>query len=309
MKKQAVFLFSGQGSQRVGMGADWCKAFSEIKQRYQQGDQLVGFPLTQTMFEGPNETLTKTSFCQPALFLHGFTIWEQLQRQLPHLVPAGVAGLSLGEFTAHAVAKTFDFEAGIDLVAKRGCFMEEACRQTRGGMAAMIGGEETAVIQLAKECDVDVANYNSPGQIVLSGSLEGIQKAVAGAKEAGLRMAKPLNVAGAYHSRLMIKAQDELEKTLQEVNFLPPQTQVASNYLGKMVKDVEQIKSSLTRQVTGSVRWVECINTFVEQGQRFFIEIGPGKVLSGLVSRICQDAEVLNLDKLDDLAGVLERLS
>ena len=210
-----MLLFAGQGAQKVGMGKDLADAFPSVRTLIDRADSVLGFPLSQVMFEGPIEELTKTSRCQPALFVHGLAVLTALRERLPSLDIAACAGLSLGEFTAHAAAGTFDFETGLRLVHQRGTFMEEACEQTRGSMAAMIGGDEGAVRELANECGVDVANFNAPGQIVLSGSVEGIKAAVAGAKAKGIMKAVELTVAGAYHSRLMKTAQDKLAAVLK----------------------------------------------------------------------------------------------
>ncbi|MEG2248935.1 MAG: ACP S-malonyltransferase, partial [Akkermansia sp.] len=218
----AVLLFSGQGAQKVGMGQDLMNAYPTAKKIIEQADKDLGFALSQIMFEGPNEELTRTCHCQPALYVHGLACLAVLKELVPSLTPVAAAGLSLGEFTAHAAAGSYTFAEGLNLVQKRGAYMEEACNASKGTMAAMIGGSDDAVVTLAKECDIDVANFNCPGQTVVSGSLEGVDKAIAGAKSAGFKIAKKLNVAGAYHSRLMRSAQIKLEAELQNVNFNMP---------------------------------------------------------------------------------------
>src|SRR6187549_3301095 len=230
MSRNVVLLFAGQGAQKVGMGKDLAETFPKAKDLFARANALLGFDLTEVMFNGPMEELTRTSRCQPALYAHGLAVLEVLQERVPSLEIAACAGLSLGEFTAHAAAGTFDFETGLKLVYQRGSFMEEACEQTKGSMAALIGGEESAVRELAMECDVDVANLNAPGQIVLSGSVEGIKAAVAKAKEKGIRKAVELSVAGAYHSRLMKSAQDQLAKVLQATPVHMPRVPVISNF-------------------------------------------------------------------------------
>ena len=218
------------------------------------------------------------------------------------------AGLSLGEFTAHAAAGTFSVSDGLKLVARRGAFMEEACEATDGAMAAMIGGDEEAVKALASECDVDVANFNAPGQIVLSGATGGIDRAVATAKEKGIRRAVKLNVAGAYHSRLMQPAQDKLAVELGTVEMTSPAIPVVCNYGGSVVADPAEIRSMLEKQVTGSVRWVESIQLLVEQGHTTFIELGPGKVLAGLVAKIAKEVTVISVEDLPSLEAAVEAL-
>src|SRR5947209_13725428 len=202
MKKIAL-LFAGQGAQAVGMGKDLADQFPAAADLFRRADDILGRKLSDIAWNGPIEELTKTSNCQPALFVHGLACLSILRELAANFPIAGAAGLSLGELTAHAAAGTFDFENGLKLVQKRGSFMDDACGATTGGMAAMIGADENAVRQLADAEDVDVANINSPGQIVISGELAKVEAAVAVAKEHGIRRATMLNVAGAYHSRLM----------------------------------------------------------------------------------------------------------
>ncbi|MGB6220218.1 ACP S-malonyltransferase [Haloferula sp.] len=302
-----VFLFSGQGAQKVGMGKDFHEVSDTAKAMFAEADEALGMPLSQVMFEGPAEELTRTSRCQPALYLHGLVAAALLQERLPDLKPMAAAGLSLGEFTAHAAAGTFSRAAGLTLVARRGEFMEEACEATTGSMAAMIGGDESAVKSLAEECGVDVANFNAPGQIVISGTEEGIDAAVAKARESGIRKAVKLKVAGAYHSRLMQSAQDKLAAELAGVEMIAPSIPVVCNFGASVVSDPGEIRAMLEQQVTGSVRWTESIEHLIAQGHRVFIELGPGKVLAGLVAKISKDAVVHSVEDLESLEkAVLE---
>lgn len=303
-----VFLFSGQGAQKVGMGKDFHESSATARELFQRADEVLGFPLSKTMFEGPEEELTRTSRCQPALYLHGLVALALLRERVGGLNPVAAAGLSLGEFTAHAAAGTFSFEDGLRLVARRGEFMEDACAATRGAMAALIGGEEEAVKALAAECGVDVANFNAPGQIVLSGTVEGIDAAVEKARDHGIRRAIKLNVAGAYHSRLMQSAQDQLATVLAEVPVRTPAIPVVCNFGASVVADPAEIRSMLEKQVTGSVRWTESIRLLCERGQRHFIELGPGKVLAGLVAKIDKEATVHSVEDLASLDAVAELL-
>ncbi|MBX7210868.1 MAG: ACP S-malonyltransferase [Verrucomicrobiaceae bacterium] len=301
MSKQAVVLFSGQGAQKVGMGKDLAEAFPSAKELTARADSALGFPLSATMFEGPIEDLTKTSRCQPALFVHGLAVLGVLKERVPALEITACAGLSLGEFTAHAAAGTFDFETGLRLVHQRGTFMEEACEQTRGAMAAMIGGEESAVRELAAQCDVDVANLNAPGQIVLSGSVAGIEAAVAGAKAKGIVKAIPLTVAGAYHSRLMKSAQEKLATVLQNTEMRAPAVPVICNFEARAVRDAADIRRTLASQVTGSVRWAESLASLVAQGGSLFLELGPDTAIAGMMKRIDKSARVISIA---DVAGL-----
>jgi [acyl-carrier-protein] S-malonyltransferase len=303
-----VLLFSGQGAQKVGMGKDFHEASATARALFERADEVLGFPLSTTMFEGPEDELTRTSRCQPALYLHGLVALALLKERVGGLNPVAAAGLSLGEFTAHSAAGTFSFEDGLKLVARRGFFMEEACRATQGAMAALIGGEEEAVKALAAECAVDVANFNAPGQIVLSGTVEGIDAAVEKARDHGIRRAIKLNVAGAYHSRLMQSAQDQLAAELAGVSMQSPGIPVVCNFGASVVSEPAEIRSMLEKQVTGSVRWTESIRLLCEKGHRTFIELGPGKVLAGLVAKIDKDATVHSVEDLASLEAVTELL-
>lgn len=303
-----VLLFSGQGAQKVGMGKDFAEASATAREMAAKADEALGFSISQIMFEGPDEELTKTSRCQPALYLHGLMALALVSERLPNLVPVAAAGLSLGEFTAHAAAGTFSFEDGLRIVGKRGAFMEEACNATEGSMAALIGGEEEQVQALAAAADVDIANLNAPGQIVLSGTVAGIDAAIAKAKEFGIRRAIKLNVAGAYHSRLMKSAQDKLAVELAALSFQKPTIPVICNYAATDVSEAAEIRSMLENQVTGSVRWTASIQTLIAMGHRNFLELGPGKVIAGLVAKIDKDAVVHSVEDLASLDAVVETL-
>lgn len=304
---KAVLLFPGQGAQKVGMGKDLYEASETARQLMRRADETLGCSLTGVMFEGPDEELTRTCHCQPALYLHGLVIWNMLREQVD-LEPTAAAGLSLGEFTAHAAAGSFSFEEGLRLVHKRGTFMEEACSATPGAMAAMIGGSDEAVLQLAQEYDVDVANYNCPGQTVVSGSVEGVDNVVAHAKEAGFKLAKKLNVAGAYHSRLMRSAQLKLIPELEATPMQMPSIPVYSNYAAGPVESVPHIRQVLGAQVCGSVRWAACMQDLIARGERLFLEMGPGKTLAGMMARICKEATVISIEDMPTLQQAVERL-
>jgi [acyl-carrier-protein] S-malonyltransferase len=310
MSKSVVLLFAGQGAQKVGMGKDLAEAYPSVRALFEKADAAItGYSLSQVMFEGPMEDLTKTSRCQPALYAHGLALLEVLKERVPNLNIVATAGLSLGEFTAHAAAGTFDFATGLNLVFQRGSFMEEACEQTRGAMAAMLGGEESAIRDLAAECDVDVANLNAPGQIVLSGSVEGIEAAAAKAKDKGIKRAIPLPVAGAYHSRLMKSAQEKLAAALANANIQEPAVPVVCNFEARVVKTPSEIRDTLTSQVTGSVRWVESMQALIAQGHELFIELGPDATLAGLMGKIDKAAKVISIKDVATLEAAVAELT
>ncbi len=290
------------------MGRDFAGHSATCRGMAAAADQALGFAISEIMFEGPDEELTKTSRCQPALYLHGLMALALIRERLPDLTPVAAAGLSLGEFTAHAAAGTFSFEDGLKIVGKRGAFMEEACNATEGSMAALIGGEEEQVHALAAAADVDVANFNAPGQIVLSGTVAGIDAAVEKAKEFGIRRAIKLNVAGAYHSRLMQSAQQKLAAELAGLELRKPSMPVICNYAATAVSEAAEIRAMLEKQVTGSVRWTASIQALVAMGHRHFLELGPGKVIAGLVAKIDKDAVVHSVDDLASLEAAVEAL-
>jgi [acyl-carrier-protein] S-malonyltransferase len=311
---QPVILFSGQGAQKVGMARDWIESSAMARDLADKADAALGYSLTEIMFNGPEESLTATSKCQPALYLHGLIGLALLKQRIPGFQPAAAAGLSLGEFTAHAAAGTFSFLDGLKLVSQRGKFMEEACNATDGAMAALIGGEEEKIRELAEATGVDVANLNAPGQIVISGASAGIDDAVAKAKDFGIRRAIKLNVAGAYHSRLMASAQEKLAAELETTTITVPAVSgtgipVIANFTAHPVSSEGEIRSSLTSQVTGSVRWIESIQYLVAAGHHQFVEIGPGKVIAGLVAKIAPDATVISVEDIPSLEAAVEKLS
>ncbi len=308
MKKIAL-LFAGQGAQVVGMGKDLAGEFPAAADLFRQADEILGRKLSDIAWNGPIEELTKTSNCQPALFVHGLACFSILRELSGDFPVGGAAGLSLGEMTAHAAAGTFDFENGLKLVQKRGEFMDEACAETIGGMAAMIGGLENDVRQLAADEDVDVANINAPGQIVISGELAKVEAAAGVAKEYGIRRATMLNVAGAYHSRLMESAYEKLGAALLEVQMQVPQFPVISNVTGREVETLPEIRHTLQDQVTSTVRWVGCMERLVDLGCDLFIELGPGGVLAGLLKRTRKDVEVISVGDVDSVRAGAARLA
>ncbi|MEO7933086.1 MAG: ACP S-malonyltransferase [Chthoniobacterales bacterium] len=308
--KRIALLFSGQGAQAVGMGQDLAAAFPIVQALFNEADERLAFPLSQIAFTGPAEELTRTSVCQPALYVHGIACLSALLQRVPDLTFVATAGLSLGEFTAHCAAGTFDFPTGLELVAQRSRFMEEACNSTNGGMAAMIGGEENDVRSLAAQTDVDVANLNCPGQIVLSGEASKIALAVSMAKEAGVRRATTLNVAGAFHSRLMEPAYQKLSTALAATTMNVPSVPVVCNVDAAAVTEPGRIRETLAEQVTGSVRWTESITYLLDELKvDLFLELGPGAVIAGLVNRIRKDTPVISISDVASLEKAVAALT
>jgi [acyl-carrier-protein] S-malonyltransferase len=308
MKKIAL-LFAGQGAQSVGMGKDLAENYPAARELFETADQILGRPMSQLMFEGPAEELTKTANCQPALYVHGLACLAALRTELPEFTFDAAAGLSLGEFTAHAAAGTFDFQTGLKLVEQRAQFMQEACETSEGAMAALIGADESAARSLAAQADVDVANFNSPGQIVISGEASRIALAVSLAKEHGIRRATMLNVAGAYHSRLMQSAYLRLGEVLVNTPLKPPRAVVVCNVDAVPVREPDAIRDSLREQVTGSVRWVECVEYLLDEEKcELFVELGPGEVLAGLLSRIRNGTAIRSISDTGSLSAALEAL-
>ena len=300
MKKIAL-LFAGQGAQVVGMGRDLAEQFSGAAELFRKADEILGRKLSEIAWNGPIEELTKTSNCQPALFVHGLACWSILRELAGDFPVGGGAGLSLGEMTAHTAAGTFDFENGLKLVQKRGEFMDEACAATIGGMAALIGGLENDVRRLAADEDVDVANINAPGQIVISGELAKVEAAAGVAKEYGVRRAMMLNVAGAYHSRLMESAYQKLGAALLHVPVQQPRFPVISNVTGLEVTTPIEIRRTLQDQVTSTVRWTDCMERLFDLGCESFIELGPSGVLAGLLKRMRKDVDVSSVSDTESV--------
>ena len=309
MNKKIGLLFAGQGAQSVGMGRDLAEEFPVAAELFRKADEVLGRKLSEIAWNGPIEELTKTSNCKPALYVHGLACLAALREAVGEFPIAGAAGLSLGELTAHAAAGTFDFATGLKLVQKRGELMDEACAATIGGMAAMIGGLENDVRQLAADEDVDVANINAPGQIVISGELAKVEAAVGVAREYGIRRGTMLNVAGAYHSRLMDSAYEKLGSALVDVQMQLPRFPVIANVTGVESKTLPEIRRTLQDQVTGTVRWTDCMERLVELGCDFFIELGPGGVLAGLLQRIYKGADVMSVSDADSVRKCAERFA
>ena len=271
---------------------------------YARANEVLGWDLAKMCFEGPDELLVPTRVCQPALFVHGYTLYSLLQEQGRLANLTTVAGLSLGEVTALTVAGVFDFDTGLRVVAERGRLMQVACEATRGGMASIIGEDLAKISDLCQEFDIEVANLNCPGQVVVSGEKTKVDACVTAAKERGMKKVIPLNVAGAYHSRLMEPARAEFAQFLQTVPFNAPKLQVLTNVTGKQVTEPAVIREMLVKQVVSSVRWEDCMREAAVLGVTEFWECGPGAVLAGLARRINKEWPTKTFNEYADLAAV-----
>lgn len=294
MSKTAL-LFAGQGAQNVGMGKDLAEAFPIAKALFEQANEILGYDLSTVCFEGPEDELTKTENAQPGIFLVSWIAFQLLKDRSPDLAFDSAAGLSLGEFTALAAAGAVSFEDGLRVVRQRGKFMQEACDETQGGMAAIIGLDEAQTREVCDASGVELANLNCPGQIVISGASDKIEIACEAAKAKGAKRALPLTVAGAYHSQLMAAAQPRLEAELDAVAINAPTVPVISNVTAQAHGATDGIGATLVAQVTSSVHWEASIRLLLEQGFNRFIELGPGNALSGFMKRIDRGVEMLNV--------------
>jgi len=308
MERRIALLFAGQGAQCVGMGRDLAEHFPVAADLFGQADEILGRHLSNIAWNGPIEELTRTSNCQPALYVHSLASLAVLREIAGNFSVTGAAGLSLGEITAHAAAGTFDFGTGLKLVQQRAEFMDEACAATLGGMAAMIGGLENDVRRLAADEDVDIANVNAVDQIVISGELAKVEAAVGVAKEYGIRRAMMLNVAGAYHSRLMDSAYEKLCAVLEDVPMESARFRVISNVTGREVTTPAEIRRTLQDQVTGTVRWFDCMKRLIEFGSDYFIELGPGSVLAALLRRTRKDVDVISVGAVESVRECAARM-
>ncbi|HMB99145.1 MAG TPA: ACP S-malonyltransferase [Balneolaceae bacterium] len=291
MKK--AFIFPGQGSQFVGMAKDLYESDDKITSRFKEADDILGYSLTDIMFNGPEEVLKQTVHTQPAIFLHSVALFESMDEQ-----PDMTAGHSLGEFSALVASGALEFKEAIELVALRGKLMQRAGSENEGSMAAIIGMEDEAVDQVCKDAEslvqkpVVPANYNCPGQLVISGDKEAVEKAVEMAKEKGCRLAKMLPVSGAFHSPLMRPALEGLRSKLEQVQIDKADIPVYSNYTALPTSEPDKIRENLENQLMNPVQWTKTMQNMYADGARAFIEIGPGKVLQGLVKRTLKNVEI-----------------
>lgn len=281
-----AFVFPGQASQFEGMGKDMYESSELAQKRFHEANEILGFDISKVMFEGSAEDLKQTKVTQPAVFLHSVIKAEMAGDAFK---PDMVAGHSLGEISALVAAQALTFEDGLRLVQKRANAMQKACEAVESTMAAIVGLEDEQVADICNGIEevVVAANFNCPGQVVISGSLKGIEEACAQLTEAGAKRAIVLQVGGAFHSPLMLPAQEELEKAIDETSFKTPICPIYQNVTAKPSKDIEEIKLNLKKQLTGSVRWTETMKNMIADGATEYIEVGgSGKVLRGFIMRI-----------------------
>lgn len=307
MSKTAL-LFAGQGAQAVGMGRDFAEQFPTAKHWFEKANAALGYDLAKVCFEGPEAELTKTENAQPGIFLVGWIAFELLKERVPGLKFDATAGLSLGEFTALTAAGAMSFEHGIKVVQQRGRYMQEACEATKGGMAAIIGLDEAKTREACVESGVELANLNCPGQIVISGPADKMAAACELTKAKGAKKAMPLTVAGAYHSQLMASAQPKLDTALKGAGLQSPAVPVISNVTAQPHGAASEIHQRLVQQVTSSVRWEDSMRYLLAQGYTRFIELGPGKALSGFMKRIDGNAQMLNVGDVASLEATVKAL-
>ena len=291
MKK--AYIFPGQGSQFVGMGKDLYESSPLAKSLFDEANHILGFAITDIMFAGDEESLKQTRVTQPAIFLHSV-----IQRQVlgEAFTPDMVAGHSLGEFSALVASGVPTFEQGLRLVAKRAEAMQKACELERGTMAAILGLDDAVVEQVCKDTEgvVTPANYNCPGQLVISGAYEAVEQACETLKAAGAKRALILPVGGAFHSALMKPAEEELAKAIGEITFQKPLCPIYQNVTTTAMTDPETIKKNLIAQLTAPVKWTQSVQQMIQDGATTFVELAPGKVLQGLVKKINKEVEAIS---------------
>ena len=285
------YIFPGQGSQFTGMCQDLYLKYDELKPLFKTSEKILGFDISKIMFEGSKEELTQTKVTQPAIFIHSMAIIKILGESFK---PNLVAGHSLGEFSALVASGALNFEDGLKLVSIRAKAMQKSCEKTNGTMAAILGLENKIIEDICQETNgiVVAANYNCPGQVVISGEVDAVKNACEKLSSAGARRALVLPVGGAFHSELMIDAKKELSSAINQTVFNQPSCPIYQNVNGRPELSVEKIKENLIAQLTSPVKWTQSVNKMIQDGCNNFIEIGPGKVLQGLVRKINRESEV-----------------
>ncbi|MBQ9789826.1 MAG: ACP S-malonyltransferase [Lentisphaeria bacterium] len=299
---KAFFVFSGQGAQAPGMGKDLYESSAAAKAIFDEADEILGYKLSELCFNGPAEKLTETNYCQVAIYTMSCAALEAFKEKHPDIKAVACAGLSLGEYGALYAGGAFSFADGLKLLAKRAELMDIACKNTNGGMASVLGGDAEVIKEVCAACDIDVANFNSPGQIVISGDKAKLENAVNMLKEKGMKKVIVLNVAGAFHSRLMSEAGEGLTEVLADAAIQMPTTPVYHNFTAATSPDIATLKANLAKQVAGSVQWEGCVRNIVNDfGAEMMIEFGPGNVLTGLLRRTLPEVKYANINSKDNL--------
>ncbi|OGN64749.1 MAG: [acyl-carrier-protein] S-malonyltransferase [Chlamydiae bacterium RIFCSPHIGHO2_12_FULL_49_9] len=307
-KKKIAFLFPGQGAQYPQMGKDFYGAFPIAKETFQEADDLLEEKLSKIIFEGPEDLLTETKYSQTGIFVVSMAILRSAQKEHPRLIPSVCSGLSLGEYTALCASDRLDFADTLRLVKERARLMNHACEITAGTMAAVLGMNGPDVEEALRGSDgVWVANYNAPGQIVISGTKEGVEKGSRILKERGAKRVLPLSVHGAFHSGLMKSAQEGLAPYIAKAPIRDSSIEFVMNVPGQFVRSVDEIRKNLACQVTQSVKWEQGVEAMKKAGVEFYLEMGCGKTLSGLNRKIGA-APSFSIDKVTDLEGVFKEL-
>jgi [acyl-carrier-protein] S-malonyltransferase len=300
--EKTAFIFPGQGSQYVGMGKDLSEGSTAARALFEKADEILGFPISTICFEGPEEELKQTKNTQPAIFLHSIVLFRLLQTTQFEMT----AGHSLGEYSALVAAGALTFEDGLNLVRQRGSFMQNAGAENPGTMAALVGLERKVVNEVCRDASaagiVQAANFNSPGQIVISGSITGVRTAMDLAKTRGAKIVKELPVSGAFHSPLMDSARAELQSALDNVDIRDAAVPVYTNVTARPTSSAKEIRRLLVEQIMNPVHWEESVEQMIADGATTFVEIGPGKVLQGLVKRIRGSVKTLGFEKLVDIS-------
>jgi [acyl-carrier-protein] S-malonyltransferase len=308
MTSKIAFIFPGQGSQAVGMGKALFEETEIGRRRFEQASEILGVDLQTPCFQGPEDALKITAVAQPALYVHGTALSEILVER--GVRPTHTAGHSLGEYTALAAAGVFDFETGLRLVKARGKAMNAASEASKGVMAAVIGLPIGVIRGICDEAQahgiVTVANINAPGQVVISGEPDAVGAAIETAKTKGAKRAIPLPVHGAFHSPLMASALKPMTRALADASLQAPEPRFVANTVATFLSDPDEIRTQLAEQITGCVRWVECIEALVEDGVQLFVELGPGNVLTGLLKRIDKSVTGVAAGDPDGIEKVIE---
>ncbi len=313
--KRCAALFPGQGSQIVGMGADFAREYAIARETFGQADEILGFGLSRICFNGPRDQLDQTKFTQPALYVCSIAIWRTLQQLLPVARPAWMAGHSLGEFSALTAAGALRFDDGLRLVRARGRLMQRAGEMNPGAMAAILALDITQVSSLCAEVSaasqgiVVLANDNCPGQAVVSGDTDAVERLIERATAAGARRAVKLAVSVAAHSPLMVAASADFQAIVHSTEFSPPKVPVIGNVQAQPLETVAEIRTELDQQLTQSVRWTESMRALIDKGADTFIEIGSGNVLTGLMRRIDRSKKRVSLNTVEALDALMESLA